>query len=102
MDPLIFTISSSTKQEKDITHLVSVLNGVCPRAIVYHPFMENHVNLSIQEKRKNYIDYIEYSDALLVISKSEYTIEIGESVSWEIAIAEHFNIPVLYLLKGSF
>lgn len=96
----ILTISCSMRQELSAKNLIHSLHLQFPNATIYDPFMEPHRLLSIQEKRRKYIEYIRSSSALIAISKSNRTIEIGESVSWEVAIAEHFSIPVLFFLDG--
>lgn len=99
-DNPILTISCSMKQELSAKKLIRNLHLQFPNATIYDPFMEPYRLLSIQEKRRKYIDYIRSSSALIAISKSNCTIEIGESVSWEVAIAEHFSIPILFFLDG--
>lgn len=99
-DNPILTISCSMRQELTAKNLIRSLHLQFPNATIYDPFMEPYRLLSIQEKRRKYIDYIRSSSALIAISKSNCTIEIGESVSWEVAIAEHFSIPILFFLDG--
>lgn len=96
---LIVTLSCRLKQEKVAASIIDMLYKDCKNVVVNHPFMENDRILPIQEKRKRYIEYIKRSHVLIAISKSDECIEIGKSVSWEVAIAEHFNIPVLYMLN---
>lgn len=96
---LKIVISCSLSQEVVANSIINRLSLDVKNPIIYHPFMLDHKNLPINQKRKRYIKYMEEADVLIAISKSDECVEIGESVSWEVAIAEHFRVPVLYMLN---
>lgn len=70
--------------------------------VVYTPLDEETKHLPLIAIQRLYIDKIKASDLIVVVPKKNilYDVEIGESTSYEIAMAKYFGKPIVYWQAG--
>lgn len=100
---MIITIIGSVKEnEKDMAIMKEFLSRL-RNVVIYSPL--DNQNGTIYDLQRAYIDKIAESNLVIAISKPRkcggpWSLHFGESTTYELAMADFFGVPVIYVPSG--